>query len=89
MLVFHPDAEKIHDLSGWRVCLGGAKLTRQLAERAWQLGIRGQSAYGMTETCPAITTGQLKPEHFDLPMEEKLATTLRAVFPLCFLIPKL
>jgi|LFRM01.1.fsa_nt_gb fatty-acyl-CoA synthase len=83
MLVFHPDAEK-YDLSGWRVCLGGAKLTRQLAERAWQLGIRGQSAYGMTETCPAITTGQLKPEHFDLPMEEKIGYYIKSGIPFVF-----
>jgi fatty-acyl-CoA synthase len=50
------DAEK-YDLSNWRVGLGGAKLNRQLAERAWELGIFTQSAYGMTETCPGHDPG--------------------------------
>lgn len=83
MLVFHPDAEK-YDLSNWHVGLGGAKLTRQLAERSWELGIRTQSCYGMTETCPAMTLGQLKPEHYDLPMEEKITWYIKSGIPWVF-----
>lgn len=83
MLVFHPDAEK-YDLSNWRVGLGGAKLNRQLAQRAWELGILTQSAYGMTETCPAMTLGQLKPEHLDLPMEDKITYLIKSGIPWLF-----
>ncbi len=83
MLVFHPDAEK-YDLSNWHVGLGGAKLNRQLAERAWELGILTQSCYGMTETCPAMTLGQLREEHLDLPMEDKISYYIKSGIPWIF-----
>ncbi len=83
MLVFHPDAEK-YDLSNWHVGLGGAKLNRQLAERAWELGILPQSCYGMTETCPAMTVANLKEEHLDLPMEDKISYYIKSGIPWIF-----
>jgi fatty-acyl-CoA synthase len=83
MLVFHPDVEK-YDLSNWHVGLGGAKLNRQLAERAWELGILTQSCYGMTETCPAMTLGQLRAEHLDLPMEDKISYYIKSGIPWIF-----
>jgi fatty-acyl-CoA synthase len=83
MLVFHPDVEK-YDLSNWHVGLGGAKLNRQLAERAWELGILTQSCYGMTETCPAMTLGQLRAEHLDLPMEDKISYYIKSGIPWVF-----
>ena len=83
MLVFHPDAEK-YDLSNWHVGLGGAKLNRQLAERAWELGILPQSCYGMTETCPAMTVANLKEEHLDLPMEDKSCDYIMSGIPWFF-----
>lgn len=83
MLVFHPDAER-SDLSNWHVGLGGAKLNRQLAERAWELGILPQSCYGMTETCPAMTVANLKEEHLDLPMEDKISYYIKSGIPWIF-----
>lgn len=83
MLVFHPDAEK-YDLSNWHVALGGAKLNRQLAERAMELGVIAQSCYGMTETCPAMTLGMLKPEHYDLSPQEKITYYIKSGIPWLF-----
>ncbi|NLV16579.1 MAG: long-chain fatty acid--CoA ligase [Syntrophomonadaceae bacterium] len=80
MLLFHPDVEK-YDLSHWRVDLGGAKLTRQLAERAWELGVFTLSSYGMTETCPAMTICNIKPEHYDLPVEDQIAYRIKSGIP--------
>jgi fatty-acyl-CoA synthase len=83
MLLFHPDAEK-YDLSQWHVNLGGAKLTRQLAERAAELGVFTVSGYGMTETCPAISWAMLKPEHYDLPLEDRISYHIKSGIPYCF-----
>ena len=83
MLVFHPDAEN-YDLSNWRVALGGAKQTKQLAERAWELGIKTISCYGMTETCPAMALGQPRVEKKDAPFEEMIDYTVRSGIPWVF-----
>lgn len=83
MLVFHPDAEK-YDLSNWRVGLGGAKETRQLAERAWKLGIKTISCYGMTETCPAMALGQPRVDKKDIPFDDQIGYIIRSGLPWVF-----
>ena len=83
MLVFHPDAEK-YDLSNWRVALGGAKETRQLAEQAWKLGIKTISCYGMTETCPAMTLGQPQVDKSDIPFDDQIDYVIRSGIPWVF-----
>ena len=83
MLVFHPDVEK-YDLSNWHVALGGAKLNRQLAERAMELGVIAQSCYGMTETCPAMTLGMLKPEHYELSSQDRITYFIKSGIPWVF-----
>lgn len=83
MLVFHPDAEK-YDLSNWRVGLGGAKETRQLGERSWELGIKTLSCYGMTETCPAMALGLPRVDKKDLPFEQQIDYVIRSGIPWLF-----
>jgi fatty-acyl-CoA synthase len=83
MLVFHPDAEK-YDLSNWRVGLGGAKETRQLAERAWKLGIKTISCYGMTETCPAMALGQPRVDRNEKPFGDNIDYIIRSGIPWVF-----
>jgi fatty-acyl-CoA synthase len=83
MLVFHPDVEK-YDLSNWRVGLGGAKQTRQLGERAWELGIKTISCYGMTETCPAMSLGQPKVDMNGSDFGNQIDHTIRSGIPWVF-----
>jgi fatty-acyl-CoA synthase len=52
------------DLSNWKVTIGGARLPRGLARSAKDLGIEIHAGYGMSETCPVISTAT--------PMEQML-----------------
>ena len=71
MLISHPAAKEA-DLSGWKVVIGGARLSRGLAKAAMDLGIEIYSGYGMSETCPCISAGVLKPYMSEWDKEKKL-----------------
>lgn len=61
MLVTSPVAKTV-DLSKWKVVIGGAALSKGLAEAALRLGIDVCSGYGMSETCPVLTITYLSEE---------------------------
>lgn len=44
------------DLSGWKMLTGGSAPTLGLAEEMARRGIRLHTAYGMSETCPLLTS---------------------------------
>jgi fatty-acyl-CoA synthase len=44
------------DLSSWKVTIGGARLPKGLARAAKNLGVEIHAGYGMSETCPVIST---------------------------------
>jgi len=44
------------DLSNWKVTIGGARLPKGLARAAKNLGVEIHAGYGMSETCPVIST---------------------------------
>lgn len=71
MLVASP-AVKNFDLSKWKVVIGGARLPKGLAQAAMQLGIQIYAGYGMSETCPVISTGALKPEMLNWEKEKQI-----------------
>jgi len=60
MIVTAPAAKGL-DLSGWKVLIGGARLTKGLAMAAKELGIKVTGAYGLSETCPMLTLANLQP----------------------------
>jgi fatty-acyl-CoA synthase len=60
MILTHPEA-KDTDFSGWKVIIGGARLTKGLAMEAKKRGIKVTTAYGLSETCPLLVLGNLKP----------------------------
>ncbi|HPX62153.1 MAG TPA: fatty acid--CoA ligase [Deltaproteobacteria bacterium] len=72
MLFKHPHADRV-DLSGWKVIIGGAALSRSLCLEAMAHGIDIFSGYGMSETCPVLTLAHLTPEMMQLPPEEQAA----------------
>ncbi len=69
------------DLSHWTVVIGGARLTRGLAERARALGINVYAGYGMSETAPILTLAMLKPYMLDWDEDRKLDYLIKTGVP--------
>jgi fatty-acyl-CoA synthase len=59
MLLTSPAIKEV-DLSHWKVVIGGARLPKGLAKAARDLGIETFAGYGMSETCPVMTTATPK-----------------------------
>jgi fatty-acyl-CoA synthase len=70
MLLKHPHAQRL-DLSGWKLIIGGAAMSRALCLEAMSRGIDLFTGYGMSETCPILTISQLTPEMLTLGPEEQ------------------
>jgi fatty-acyl-CoA synthase len=70
MLLSHPHANKI-DLSGWKLIIGGAAMSRALCQEALRRGLDVFTGYGMSETCPILTISHLTPEMLELSHEEQ------------------
>jgi fatty-acyl-CoA synthase len=58
MLLSAPEAAQL-DLSAWKVIIGGSALPRGLAKTALERGINVFTAYGLSETCPFLTTANM------------------------------
>ncbi len=52
-----------HDLSGWKIIIGGSALSLALCESALKRGIDVFAGYGMSETGPVVSIAQLPPEY--------------------------
>ena len=72
MLLKHPHAQRI-DLSGWKLIIGGAAMSRALCIEAMGRGIDVFTGYGMSETCPILTISHLTPEMLELSSDEQAA----------------
>lgn len=70
MLLKHPHAQRM-DLSGWKLIIGGAAMSRALCLEAMGRGIDVFTGYGMSETCPILTLAHLTPEMLELSPEEQ------------------
>jgi fatty-acyl-CoA synthase len=70
MLLKHPRAQRM-DLSGWKLIIGGAAMSRTLCIEALGRGIDIFTGYGMSETCPILTLAHLTPEMLELSPEEQ------------------
>jgi fatty-acyl-CoA synthase len=82
MVLNCPEAAKT-DLRGWKVVVGGSALPKGLARAALQRGIDIWCGYGMSETCPILTSSQVKPdEQALLSDEEELSVRCRAGLPI-------
>ena len=68
---------KTADLSNWHVLIGGSALTKGLCDAAARLGIHMYTGYGMSETCPLLSTTHLKPEDLELPLEQQTAIRVK------------
>ncbi|MGO1462162.1 MAG: fatty acid--CoA ligase [Marinobacter sp.] len=68
---------KTADLSNWQVLIGGSALTKGLCDAGAEMGIRMYTGYGMSETCPLLSTTFLKPEDLELPLEQQTALRIK------------
>ncbi len=80
MLVSSP-AIKQFDLSGWKVIIGGSALPRGLCKEGLKLGINIYAAYGMSETCPLLTSAVLKPKMMEWGEEDQIKYRCRTGRP--------
>ncbi|MGI9407297.1 MAG: fatty acid--CoA ligase [Hyphomicrobiaceae bacterium] len=58
MILSAPEAQDV-DLTGWKVVIGGSALPQGLAQAALDRGIDVFAAYGLSETCPLLTTAAI------------------------------
>lgn len=60
LLLTHQDAPRyLNVFRRWKVTIGGSALPEGLAKKAKELGITVIAGYGLSETCPVLTTGDL------------------------------
>ena len=69
------------DFSGWQVLIGGSALTEGLAKGALQRGIQVYTGYGMSETCPLLSTSWLPAGADQLSLDEQVAIRVKAGKP--------
>jgi fatty-acyl-CoA synthase len=60
MLLTHPSSQDV-DMTGWKIVIGGSALPKSLAKAALDRGIDIFCGYGMSETCPLLTSSHLTP----------------------------
>jgi len=70
-----------HDLSNWTCIIGGAPLTKELALETLKIGIDVHAGYGMSETCPFVSTSHLTSEDLELSLEEQVDKRCRTGNP--------
>jgi fatty-acyl-CoA synthase len=70
MMLKHPHTQRM-DLSGLKMIIGGATMSRTLCLEAMQHGIDIFAGYGMSETCPILTLAHLVPEMLELSAAEQ------------------
>lgn len=71
-----------YDLSKWTCIIGGSALPKVLTLEALKKGIDIHAGYGMSETCPVISTAHLDQKDLELPLEEQAELRCRAGRPI-------
>jgi fatty-acyl-CoA synthase len=74
-----PPADDV--LKGWKIVIGGSALPQALAAAALERGIDVWAGYGMSETCPLLTSAQLGPALAQADAPTQLALRTRAGIP--------
>ena len=83
MVVGNPATEQF-DFSKWKVVIGGAALSKGLAEMAYNRNVKVMTGYGMSETAPLLTLASFKPTMKNLSKEEEIDVVTRTGFPVPF-----
>lgn len=64
-LMLSQESSRSHDLSKWKLVIGGSALSEGLARMARDRGIDIITGYGLSETCSAVTVGRVPAEDSD------------------------
>ena len=67
---------------GLKMLVGGSALSHGLCERAWELGIRVTTGYGMSETCPILSVSRIKPALANATPSERVNLFTATGFPM-------
>lgn len=70
------------DLSGWKIIIGGAGMSRALCLEAMKRGIDLFTGYGMSETCPLLTFAHLTPDMLEESLEAQAEIRCKTGLPL-------
>ncbi len=81
MLLTIPGSQEM-DLSKWKVVIGGSALPKALAKAALERGIDVFAGYGMSETCPLLTVGQVKSHMLTGNPDEEVDIRTKAGLPI-------
>ena len=81
MLLTNPAAKEL-DLSRWKVVIGGSALPQALAKMALDRGIDIFAGYGMSETCPILTLGQVHSSALEGSSDHEVQTRIKAGLPI-------
>jgi fatty-acyl-CoA synthase len=81
MLLNCPIIDQV-DLSHWKLTIGGARLPRGLAKAALDRGIEIHAGYGMSETCPVVSTATPKEHMLDWEEDRLLDIIIKTGRPL-------
>ncbi|CAB0151319.1 Long-chain-fatty-acid--CoA ligase [Pseudidiomarina piscicola] len=80
-MVLSSEQAKAIDFSGWQVLIGGSALTEGLAKAALDRGIQIYTGYGMSETCPLLSTTWLPRNAADFDTSEQVQTRVKTGKP--------
>lgn len=80
-MVLSSEKAQAIDFSGWQVLLGGSAVTEGLAKAAGQRGINVYTGYGMSETCPLLSTTWLFDDFAKMSDAEQAAERTRTGVP--------
>ncbi len=81
MLLSSPALEEV-DLSSWKVTIGGARLPKGLAKAARDLGVEIHAGYGMSETCPVMSTALPKEHMLNWEADKQLDVMIKTGKPI-------
>ena len=72
------------NFGGWKVVIGGSRLNKGLALAAKKVGINVSAGYGMSETCPILTLGSLKPFMAEWDEDKQMDVSISTGIPIPF-----
>lgn len=80
-MIVNCDEGKTTNLSGWKMLTGGSAPTPGLAKELSSKGVTLYTAYGMSETCPMLTTTYLHTDERQLNEEAQLLQRVKTGIP--------
>lgn len=70
------------DMTGWKLLTGGSAPTLALAQQMADKGILFHTGYGMSETCPLLSTTFLQQSERELDMSEQMSQRIKTGVPI-------